>query len=103
MLSEAYSFDDGHHDLLEWRITRLLEKRYSGREKRLVGNAKGDHADNQFRWRYVRDVPQSGGGTTRLSFDDVFYLQEPKVLLARASITRFGFEVGVINVTYLKA
>jgi len=96
-------FDDGHRDVLEWRITRHSENRYSGTETNLKGEAQGEQSDNHFRWKYVRDVPQAGGGPTRMAFDDCFYLQEPKVLMARATVSRFGFEIGVITVTYLKS
>ena len=103
LLNEVYLFDDGHRDVLEWRITRHSENRYSGTETNLKGEAQGEQSDNHFRWKYVRDVPQAGGGPTRMAFDDCFYLQEPKVLMARATVSRFGFEIGVITVTYLKS
>ena len=101
-LTETYQFDDGHRDELKWTITKLSETRYRGAEDRLKGEAEGEQSASHFRWRYVRDVPQKGGKTTRLTFDDCFYLQTPNLLLARASVSRFGFEVGIITVSYVK-
>jgi hypothetical protein len=101
-LTETYQFDDGHRDNLNWQITKLSETRYRGVEDRVKGEAEGEQSAHHFRWRYVRDVPQKGGKTTRLTFDDCFYLQSPNLLMARASVSRFGFEIGVITVSYVK-
>lgn len=102
-LTETYRFDDGHRDELKWRITKLSDTRYRGVEDRLKREAKGEQSAHHFRWRYVRDVPQNDGKTTRLTFDDCFYLQSPNLLMARASVSRFGFEVGIITVSYVKS
>jgi len=101
-LTEIYQFDDGHSDELKWQITKLSDSRYRGVEDCLKGEAEGEQSAHHFRWRYVRDVPQKGGKTTRLTFDDCFYLQSPNLLMARASVSRFGFEVGIITVSYVK-
>jgi len=101
-LTETYQFDDGHRDELKWRITKLSDARYRGSEDRIKGEAEGEQSAHHFRWQYVRDVPQKGGSSTRLKFDDCFYLQSPNLLMARASVSRFGFEVGTITVSYIK-
>lgn len=102
-LTETYQFDDGYRDELKWQISKLSDTRYRGVEPRLKGDAEGEQWAHHFRWRYVRDVPQKGGKSTRLTFDDCFYLQSPKLLMARASVARFGFEVGIISVSYVKS
>lgn len=101
-LTETYQFDDGHRDELKWRITKLSDTAYRGVEDCLEREAEGEQSAHHFRWRYVRDVPQKGGSSTRLKFDDCFYLQSPNLLMARASVSRFGFEVGIITVSYIK-
>ncbi len=101
-LTETYQFDDGHRDDLKWQIRKLSDTRYRGAEDRIKGAAEGEQSAHHFRWRYVRDVPQKGGKSTRLTFDDCFYLQASNLLMARASVSRFGFEVGIITVSYIK-
>ena len=100
-LTETYRFDDGQIDRLEWRIRRLEDNRYEGNEPRLLGSAAGDQAGNAFHWRYRRNVP-SKDGDYNMTFDDWFWLQPGDVLIARASLTKLGFEVGTMSVFYQK-
>jgi hypothetical protein len=85
-LTETYRFDDGQIDRLEWRIRRLEYNRYEG---------------NAFHWRYRRNVP-SKDADYNMTFDDWFWLQPGDVLIARASLTKLGFEVGTMSVFYQK-
>jgi hypothetical protein len=101
-LEETYRFDDGHVDVLDWTIRRLGPGRYEGSEPRLTGPAQGEQAGNAFHWTYRRDVPQKEGGPRRLAFDDWFWLQPGPVLISRASVSRFGVELGTLSVFYRK-
>lgn len=102
-LTETYVFDDGHVDVVNWKIMREAKQRYVGRESTLVGSAKGEQRNNWFRWRYRRNVPGKGGSSSTLGFDDCFWLQEDGVLIARASITKLGIEVASMSVFYRKS
>jgi hypothetical protein len=101
-LVERYRFDDGHADTLEWKIRKHDGSTYTGTEKRLVGEASGEQAENWYRWRYTRRVPGKNGAETRLTFDDCFYRLDDKVVMARASVKKFGFRVATISVFYQK-
>jgi hypothetical protein len=100
-LTETYRFDDGQVDRLEWRIRRLGNSRYEGSEPRLLDTAAGEQAGNAFHWQYRRNVP-SRDGDYNMTFDDWFWLQPNDVLIARASLTKLGFEVGTMSVFYQK-
>lgn len=101
LLTERYVFDDGQVDELHWRIRPLGDGRYDGTEPRLVGVAEGRQAGNAFHWVYQRQVPDQGSERT-LNFDDWFWLQDDGVLIARASVGRFGIEFGTMSVFYRK-
>ena len=101
-LTETYRFDDGQVDRLEWRIVRLGDGRYEGSEPRLLEPAAGRQAGNAFHWVYRRKVPDRDGDYT-MAFDDWFWLQPGNVLIARASLTKLGVEVGTMSVFYRKA
>ncbi len=60
-LRETYHFDDGHTDVLDWSIVKGPGGHYTGREPRLIGEAKGEQSGNWFRWRYKRRVPGKNG------------------------------------------
>jgi hypothetical protein len=102
-LTETYTFDDGHVDRLEWTIKKRDASRYEGREPRIDGTAQGEQAGNAFHWTYTRRVPARDGSESTSGFDDWFWLQDEKTLIARASVTRLGVEVGTLSVFYRKA
>lgn len=53
-------------------------------------------------WRYRRRVPTAGGSTSNLGFDDCFLLQDEKVVIARASVTKFATEIATLSVFYVR-
>lgn len=73
-----------------------------GSEDRLIGEAKGQHTKKLFLLRYKRDVPGQGQKSTRLSFEDRFFLLSPKLMLVRASVRKFGIEIAQMTVVYQK-
>ena len=97
-LTETYRFDDGRVDRLEWTIRRGDDGRYEGREPRVDGTASGRQAGNAFHWTYRRRSPAAGDRL--LAFDDWFWLQPDGVLIARASVRRFGLEIATMSVFY---
>ncbi|MBD8554349.1 DUF3833 family protein [Rhizobium sp. CFBP 8762] len=101
-LKEIYTFDDGHTDTLTWTIIKRDGGTYEGRETRIEGIAAGEQAGNAFRWQYSRDVPDADGQTSKLGFDDWFWLQQPDVLVAHASLTKLGVEIATMNVFHRK-
>jgi hypothetical protein len=102
-LTEIYTFDDGHVDRLEWTIRKREAGRYEGREPRIDGTAQGEQAGNAFHWTYSRRVPAKDGSESTSGFDDWFWLQDEKTLIARASVTKLGVEVATLSVFYRKA
>jgi hypothetical protein len=99
---ETYRFDDGHIDTLSWVIRREASRRYSGSEATLDGDAVGEQAGCAFHWSYTRHVPQSYGTTTKLNFDDWFYLIDERACIVRGSAGRAGLPFVTAHVTYRK-
>lgn len=100
--TETWSFDDGRADTLCWRIRKLADRRYSGEEIRLNGEAEGVRAGCAFNWRYTRDTPQGGGTSTTLDFNDWFYLIDDRIAIVRGSAGRLGIPFAIAHVTYRK-
>jgi Protein of unknown function (DUF3833) len=101
-LTETYSFDDGHSDVLSWTIIKKSNNRYVGKERKIIGRAKGSQSGNHFLWSYRRDTPQKNKRVSRLAYSDHFMLMTPNLLLVTASITKWGFSVATLNVIYQK-
>lgn len=101
-LVEVYTFEDGFIDRLEWTIVKRSATIYRGFEPLVAAPAWGEQRANWFRWHYRRRTPRNGGGRTLLGYDDCFWLQNDGVLIARASVSRFGLEVATLSVFYAK-
>ncbi|MBW9115555.1 DUF3833 family protein [Rhizobium cauense] len=55
-----------------------------------------------FHWKYTRDVPAAGGGSSKVGFDDWFWLQDKRTMIAHASLAKLGVEVATLNAFYQK-
>ncbi len=99
LFDETWSFDDGKQQTLNWQLKKLAERRYEGTETHLVGQAKGEQAGFAFHWEYTRDVP-GDNGSTRLNFDDWFYLIDERTCIVRGTAGRAGLPFATAHVTY---
>lgn len=97
---ETWTYDDGHVDTLNWDIRAMGDGRYVGDEDRLEEEAEGQACGCAFRWSYVRDTPQPDGKTAKLTFHDVFYQIDEKVVIARGVAGRLGLPLATVHVTY---
>ena len=100
VLTEAYRFDDGHVDRLEWRIRNLGDGRYEAHELLLVEPGEGEVSGSAFRLTYRRAVPQTDGSTATLSFDDWFIQIDQDTLMVQAAIHKLMVPVGSLTVLY---
>ncbi|KQT04803.1 DUF3833 family protein [Rhizobium sp. Leaf386] len=101
-LKEVYRFDDGHTDTLIWTIIKRSDADYEGRESLIDGLAQGSQAGSAFNWKYTRAVPAKDGSKTSFGFTDWFWLIEPTVMAAHASLTKLGIEVARLSAFYQK-
>ncbi|NEX00127.1 DUF3833 family protein, partial [Rhodopseudomonas sp. BR0G17] len=99
---ETYRFDDGHEDTLNWIIRKLTDGKYSGKEARLGSEAEGEQAGCAFNRRYTRETPQPDGSSTKLNFDDWFYLIDDDACIVRGTTGRAGLPFATAHVTYRK-
>ena len=100
-LDEYFEFDDGEKSFRQWKITKLADNKYSGEADDVVGTAYGESKGNALNWKYVLEVPYKGS-TIALTLDDWMYLSEDNVLINRAKMSKFGFNVGEILISFKK-
>ena len=100
--TETWSLDNGHVDTLQWTIKPAGDGSYAGSEPRLEGEAKGDKAGPAFHWRYTRDTPQPGGGSTKLHFDDWFWRVGDDGIVVHGTAMKLGVPFASAFVTYRK-
>ena len=101
VLDESFLYDDGETENRVWTIDILGDGRYQGRADDVIGVANGIAVGNALNWKYelllnVKD------NKIKVSFDDWMFLQDRNILINRAEVKKFGINIGVVTITFLK-
>ena len=100
-LDERFTYSDGTLQRRVWTVTRLDEHHYSGRADDVVGEASGEAHGNALRWKYVMALPVDGK-VYNVDFDDWMYLMDDRVMLNRSVMSKFGFRLGEVTLSFRK-
>lgn len=100
-LDERFSWSDGTTSRRIWTLTRQADGTYRGRADDVVGEAVGEVAGNALRWRYVLALPVDGK-TYHVDFDDWMFLMDDRVMLNRSYMSKWGFRLGEVTLTFVK-
>ncbi len=101
ILDEHFRYADGQTQRRVWSIERLDEHHFQGRADDVVGLAQGTAYGNALNWRYdlLLEVDQR---QWQVSFNDWMFLQDDKVLINRAKVSKYGFTIGEVTLFFLK-
>ena len=101
VLDEAFSYSDGSTQRRVWRLTKHADGRYTGRADDVVGEAEGQESGNAFRWNYTLRLPVDGKEYD-VQFDDWMFLVDERVMLNRATMSKFGIPLGEVLLSFTK-
>jgi hypothetical protein len=101
VLDEAFSYSDGKKERRVWTLTKHADGRYTGTAGDVVGEAQGQAAGNAFQWNYTLKLPVDGS-VVDVQFDDWMYLVDERVMLNRAVMSKFGFRLGEVTLSFYK-
>jgi len=101
VLDETFVYADGSRERRVWRLKHLGNGRYSGRADDVVGEAQGAVAGNAFQWRYTLRLPVDGR-VWEVDFDDWMFLIDERVMLNRATMSKFGIRLGEVQLVFTK-
>lgn len=101
MLDEAFSYSDGSTQRRVWHLTKHENGRYTGRADDVVGEAQGQASGNAFRWSYTLRLPVDGK-EYEVQFDDWMFLVDERVMLNRATMSKFGVTLGEVLLSFSK-
>jgi hypothetical protein len=101
VLDEDFSYSDGSTQKRIWRLTKQANGRFTGRADDVVGEAQGESRGNAFHWTYTMNLPVDGK-TYEVQFDDWMYLMTDKVMLNKATMSKFGFRLGEVTLSFSK-
>jgi hypothetical protein len=101
VLDEAFSYSDGSTQRRVWHLTKHENGRYTGRADDVVGDAQGQESGNAFRWNYTLRLPVDGK-EYEVQFDDWMFLVDERVMLNRATMSKFGVTLGEVLLSFSK-
>ena len=101
VLDEQFRYADGTQQRRVWRLQRQPDGRYIGRADDVVGEAVGELQGNAFHWKYTLALPVDGR-VYEVQFDDWMYLMDERVMLNKATMSKFGVKLGEVTLSFVK-
>jgi hypothetical protein len=105
VLDEDFTYSDGKKEKRIWRMKRIPGAdgvvRYEGKADDVVGTGYGEQRGNAFRWGYTLALPVDGK-VYEVQFDDWMYQMDDKVVINKATMSKFGITLGELVVTFTK-
>ncbi|NBX20383.1 MAG: DUF3833 domain-containing protein [Betaproteobacteria bacterium] len=101
VLDEDFTYSDGTTQKRVWRLTKLTDGRYTGTAGDVIGTAQGQARGNAFYWTYTLSLPVDGS-VYEVRFDDWMYLMTDKVMLNKATMSKFGVKLGEVTLSFTK-
>jgi hypothetical protein len=100
-LDERFTYSDGKTERRVWRLTDHGGGRYTGRADDVVGEAEGRAAGNALQWRYTLRLPVDGK-VYEVQFDDWMLLVDDRVMLNKATMSKFGIFLGEVTLAFTR-
>ena len=100
ILDEKFNWSDGEVQTRQWKINKIDDHNYEGTAGDVVGIAKGYSYGPAFKFEYVLLVPVKGR-EIKITFDDWIFMQDEKVAINRAKMTKFGIKVAALTVMFV--
>ncbi len=100
-LDEHFTYSDGSTQRRVWTLKKIGDNRYVGTASDVIGEASGSTGGNAFNWHYTLALPVDGK-VYHVKFDDWMFMMDDKVMLNRAVMSKFGFRLGEITLSFRK-
>ena len=101
ILDEKFNWSDGEVQTRQWKIKKIDEHNYEGTAGDVVGTARGFSYGPAFKFEYVLLVPVKGK-EIKITFDDWIFMQDDRVAINRATLSKFGIKVAELTVMFIK-
>lgn len=101
VLEENFFWNDGEKSQRTWTIAKKNNHQYLGNAPDVIGVATGLSYGNVLYWSYVLNL-KIEESRWKIRFDDWMFLQPDGVLLNKASMTKFGLQVGEVTIVFKK-
>ena len=98
---EDFLYADGEVDQRIWRIEKVGDNLYRGRADDVLGTGEGVVEGKALTWTYVM-ILYVGGTDLKVRFTDWMFQLDDEVMINRASVTKFGIELGTVTLFFRK-
>jgi hypothetical protein len=99
-LDEHFEYADGEKQNRVWILVKN-GNRYTGTAADVVGTGSGTAAGNAFNLKYVLALPVEGR-MWHMDMDDWMFMIDEQTVLNRTTMTKFGFRVGEVTLSFRK-
>ncbi len=100
-LDERFTYSDGKKQQRVWHLVDEGNGRYSGRAGDIVGVAQGVAAGNALNWHYTLSLPVDDK-VYEVQMDDWMFLVDDRVMLNRTAMSKFGFHLGDVTLSFTR-
>ena len=100
-LDEDFTYADGTRQKRVWTLRKTGPGRFTGTAPDVVGVAEGIVSGNALRWKYVLALPVDDK-VYNVDFEDWMFLIDERVMLNRAEMSKFGYGLGAVTLSFSK-
>ena len=101
-LDESFTYASGKKEKRIWKLDYdPKQKKLLGRAHDIIGVALGEIEGNALHFEYTLEV-NVDGTDYHINVDDWMYLVDDKTLIARSDMSKWGFDLGEINLVMTK-
>lgn len=100
-LDESFTYSDGSTSKRIWTIKKTSDGKYIGTADDVDKEAIGIISGNALQWQYVLKL-EVDKSIYHVHFDDWMFLMDSKVMLNRSEMSKFGFNLGSVTLTFIK-
>jgi hypothetical protein len=100
-LDERFTYSDGKTQRRVWHLTDEGMGRWTGRADDVVGVAEGRASGNALNWRYTLNLPVDDK-VYEVQFDDWMFQMDDRVMLNKAAMSKFGFGLGEVTLSFTR-
>ncbi len=101
ILDEDFVYADGTKQKRVWTLKKAGPGRFTATAADVVGTAEGIVSGNSLNWKYVLALPVDGK-IINVAMDDWMFLIDDKVMLNRTAMSKYGFNLGNVTLSFTK-
>jgi len=100
-LDEKFVFNDGEIQYRIWTLTPTAKNTFIATARDVVGTGRGEYSGNAINLKYVLAIKYKSS-TINVKVNDWMWLVDEKTVINESTLTKFGFNVGSVQLVINK-